>query len=93
MTNNDINFEEKIELTGLLTELIIMDATPTNNENAIYSVIPRIIRQFSGARVHSGFRLCKRAIRHAMDPKAVDIRACNGHVIKYNSKIGLDLQH
>ena len=94
MSNKKMTFDDKIEVTRILTELVIMDeSTISNDENKSYRVVPKIIRNFAErSRVHSGYRLCKRAIRHAMDHNAVDICSCNGHVIKYKEQIGLELK-
>jgi hypothetical protein len=92
-SSNDLNIEQKIELTKLLADLV--DVPKANrNECTTYHVIPTLIRLFAeGCRVYCGFRLLKRAIRHAMDPHAHDISLCKAHVIKYNNKTGLVISH
>jgi hypothetical protein len=53
-----------------------------------------MIQNFADAsRFHSGFRLLKRAIRHAMDPQAASILSASGSVIQYGSQVGLHLRH
>ena len=59
-----------------------------------YRVFPNIIIDFvSKARRNSGYRLCKRACRHALDPKSSDIFFAKGKIIKYISKMGLLIHH
>ena len=94
--NEVLTTSEKIELVELFGELVKIERNDQNysSNNQTYSVVPSIIRRFSEmARVHSGFRLCKRACRHALDPKAHDIFTCKGEIIKYKNKTGLVLKH
>jgi predicted DNA-binding protein YlxM (UPF0122 family) len=94
--DNNITIQQKIQLTMLLTELVTLPTKVNNNESNTYQIIPNIIKKFAeGSRVGSGFRLCKRAVRHAMDPRSIDIRKCTGFVIdvEEEQQIGLVLEH
>jgi hypothetical protein len=37
--------------------------------------------------------LIKRAVRHLMDPKSIDIQECKGQVFEVDNKIGLVISH
>ena len=82
-----------MEVTSLLADLIKIDHNETDG-GSTYRVLPKIIIDFSKkAWTNSGYRLCKRACRHAMDPKSVDIFFANGNIIIYKNKTGLLVHH
>jgi hypothetical protein len=92
--SNEFTTQQKIEITQILTQLANTPESLNSNEDRTYQVIPIIIREFAnGARIFTGFRLLKRAIRHAMDPKAIDIRGCICNVFQEDGKIGLVIEH
>jgi hypothetical protein len=92
--NNDLNVKEKTELIELFADLVDVPKEINRDEERTYQVIPKIKRRFAeGARLHSGIRLLRRSVRHAMDPKAFIILLCKGNVIKYENKTGLLLVH
>jgi predicted transcriptional regulator len=95
MQSKKLTKQQKIDLTKLLTDFVSLPTTINSEESKIYQIIPNIIRQFAqGSRVGTGFRLCKRAVRHAMDPKSIDICTCSGQVFETeNNKIGLVTTH
>jgi hypothetical protein len=92
--NNILSVQQKFKLTELLTEFVTLPTTINTDESKYYKIIPNIIRNFAeGSRIGSGYRLIKRAVRHAMDPKSIDIQDCEGHVFEINNNIGLVLKH
>jgi hypothetical protein len=94
LSSSNLTTFQKIELSELLTELTNTPRIKNTNEDRSYQVIPHIMRLFAeGSRIQTGYRLLKRAIRHAMDPKAHDIRASKWFVIQEDGELGLVIQH
>ena len=94
ISDTDLNINEKIEITYLLAALVDIDNNRNQHTIETYKVLPEILIKFSTmARQHSGYRLCKRAIRHALDPQAIDIFDASGSVVEYNGNKGLMLVH
>jgi hypothetical protein len=94
MQSNILTIQQKINLTKLLTEFVTLPTTINTEESKYYTIIPNIVRKFAeGCRVGSGFRLIKRAVRHSMDPKSIDIQECKGQVFEVDNKIGLVISH
>jgi hypothetical protein len=90
LQNNILTTQQKIDLTKLLKEFVALPLTINTNKSKYYQIIPNIIRKFvEGCRLGSGFRLIRRAVRHAMDPMA----SCQCQLFEANNKIGLVIEH
>jgi len=62
--------------------------------SAIQGVMPSLIVNFAnGARVHSGLRLMKRAVRHAIDPVTPDIMDATLKLCEYKGEMVFVLIH
>jgi hypothetical protein len=59
-------------------------------DTKLYAVIPKMYVEFAQrSRIHSGYRLLKRAARHAMDPATPGILDASGKVVYYKNKVCL----
>jgi hypothetical protein len=86
MQNNALTTRQKLDLTILLTEFVALPTAINNKESKFYNVIPNIIHRFAeGCCVGTVCRLCKRAVWHAVDPKAIDIQTCTCGIFEDNN--------
>jgi hypothetical protein len=92
---------QMLELLKILTSLVTMykeeddtDSTKTKNMKKTYKLVPKTIIFFAeAARLHSGYRLVWRCIRHAIDPQTHSIVEASGHVVEYKNEICLLIYH
>jgi hypothetical protein len=91
---NILTTQQKIDFTRLITECVALPSTINTNKSKYYQIIPNIIRKFAeGCCLGSGFHMITRAVRHAINPMAVDIRSYQCQVNETNNKIGLVIEH
>jgi hypothetical protein len=88
----------KIVVTCILGYLVNMDddnmdESPMKQKD-IYKVMPYYLIQIAkGARIHDGYRLLKRAMRHAMDPQTVSILQAKGSLLEYDGHTCIRIDH
>ena len=70
--DDNLSTRQIIEITKLLASLVMIEQMNNNTRNnETYHVLPKMIIEFvKKSRVNSGYRLCKRAVRHALDAQA-----------------------
>jgi hypothetical protein len=94
--DDNIQLGHRMELLGLLSDLVSITPNEGTGKSEIkaYSVMPKFLLDYANsARLHSGYRLVKRCVRHAMDPRAVSILHSSGKIVKYEEEVGLCLRH
>lgn len=94
--NESITLLDRLELIGLLSDLVSLSMEKDTDKTTTLSnsVMPSILINFAdNARIHKGFRLIKRCIRHAIDPQAISILHATAQIIKYKEEVGLLIKH
>jgi hypothetical protein len=88
-----------LELLKILTSLVTMykddgDTTKSKTMKRTYKLVPTTIILFAeAARLHSGYRLVWRCIRHAIDPQTHSIVEASGYVVEYDGELCLLINH
>ncbi len=100
ITDDRISMQQRVQVLDLMSALINFDDLPIQNEKKStteridYSVIPTLLIYFAeGSRLHTGFRLVKRTIRHAMDPTAPPILNARGYLSMYENEVAMTIIH
>ena len=90
-----LSIQNKIDIINLLGKLVQNGNSNFKlSKTKIYSVLPDLIVTFAErARLHSGFRLLKRALRHAMDVECPSILKANCCIIEYDNNTGIHISH
>ncbi|KAI2509493.1 hypothetical protein MHU86_4870 [Fragilaria crotonensis] len=92
LRNNILSTKQRCGLINLFACLVTFCKTESTSPKAA-TVIPNTISYFAkNARVDSGERLMKRAIRHSLDTKAPPILHAQAFVIEHHGKIGLVIE-
>ena len=93
--NTMLNNNQRIHIMDLLSKLIQSGQNDySEKNNRIYSILPNlIIKLAERSRMHSGYRLLKRAVRHALDPEGINILTSNCAFVEYENIIGLHISH
>lgn len=93
--NNLCSLNNKLDIIILMSKLVQTgNAKFKSGIDNMYSILPDIIVNFAErSRLHSGYRLLKRAVRHAMDPLGVSIMSSKCCVVEYGKTIGIHISH
>jgi hypothetical protein len=88
---------DAVALTELLAQMVACEPDPVQDKNLIRSIhtvmSSMMVRFAKGSRIHSGFRLLKRGIRHGMDSRTPRTLISNVTVIKHKGEVGLLVEH
>jgi len=88
--DEEISVQHIAELIHLIASLVDVDTTMIKNCATYRNILSKNIISFAeNSRVHTGERLCKRAIRHAMDPACPDIIEGTVSLGVHNNKVCL----
>jgi hypothetical protein len=95
LRNPNLTNKDKIDILNIMAgmvELYTKDEIKDLDfrDTKLYTVVPKMYVEFAQrSRVHGGYRLLKRAVRHAMDPATPGILDTNGRVVYYNNQVSL----
>lgn len=94
LNDNRLSDINRVELMQLFSELLIVGKSRNEiYDDDTYNLLPDIIVNFAEqSRVHSGYRLLKRALRHALDFETFNINSGLGSVVSYKQTTGLMVQ-
>jgi hypothetical protein len=83
-----------IKIISSLVDIFSETEETEEYQKSTYRLVPAMIVRFSQlARVHSGFRLVRLCLCHAVDPQTVGILNTSGHVSLHNHKPCLLVHH
>lgn len=93
--NDCCSISNKHDIIILLSKLVQTGNSKDNNEiNKMFTILPDLIVEYANrSRLHSGYRLLKRAVRHALDPEGFSILTSNCCIVSYNNTVGLHISH
>lgn len=92
--SEDVPIDIVLELVHLLASLTDIKARKKGEKLSYEHSLPKnLINMMRNARVHSGERLCKRSLRHAMDPATPDILNADLCLAKYGDKVCAIIDH
>lgn len=93
--DNSLTLYKKLDIVYLLPRLVHASHIKNGTEiEKIISILPDMIVDFAQrSRFHSGYRLLKRAVRHAMDPEGCSIMSSNCYIVECQDTIGIHISH
>jgi hypothetical protein len=90
----DVKAKHVACLVHVLASLVDLDKKHEKGKITYHHVMPKNLVMFaSQGRVHTGERLCKRAVRHSMDPSTPGIIGAQVILGEYDGEVSLTLSH
>ena len=95
ISNVKLSCSDLSGLVDLSATMVTFNNTKfTKFDAPIYKAIPSFLVDFAfGSRIGSGYRLLRRCVRHAMDPKISSLLNENVRVFRYKGNLGLILKN